>query len=214
MPPAKPGKLNVLSNDEIKILKRFVETLRKQKVNVVNALQTQQSFDLGQTPDIYIAKTTESSGIPPMTPALTEDDFDVPGYAQCDIYNIIYNDDQQPELKPVTSLKERTVFNLSLARVPQGCWIRIQRTKFGQWIVAGMCTGLISVTKDADVAKGATSTFTIANPTTGDPRTNSVDEEDRTVEVFVELGDYTTDKVGYADYVDGVLKLINTECAT
>ena len=139
-----------LSPEDQAALAELLKERRAAKRNT--SIVTLPDGDGFQTPEIYIARTT---GIPALSrvgtgsgsgsgtgTGLTEEG-DIPGYAECEIYNIINDVSSSgtgtgysvvPRLEPVVT-DNRTVFNLSRTEVGEG-WILVVKTKFGHWVAS------------------------------------------------------------------------------
>jgi hypothetical protein len=83
---------------------------------------------LQRSPEVYIARPTEDTGIPALTEEAGTGIGDTPGSAECDIYRINLAGD----LEPVGDYSQ-TVFNLSVVPIPQQ-WIIVERDKYGAWL--------------------------------------------------------------------------------
>jgi hypothetical protein len=72
-------------------------------------------------------------GIPALNDVAGTGSGDVPGSAECEVYNVIFanGDEDSPTLRPVDGLTP-TVYNLSETAVAAG-WVLVVRDKFGQW---------------------------------------------------------------------------------
>jgi hypothetical protein len=92
-------------------------------------------------PETYVARTP-AGGIPAMdagtstgtgTTSLMDD---VPGYAECTIYQLLHTGSTGPHLEPIPSLTRR-VYNLSNDDIPGNVWIVVTRDKWGAWYPVG-----------------------------------------------------------------------------
>lgn len=181
--------LKILSEEEIKILKLWVENQKNQRQDLGGRRNTKlwNDGDDQNTPDLYIA-LPPSGGIPALSilgsvPA----EGDIPGYADCSIYKITHTYPDEPEMVQM-DVPDKRVYNLTTSIIPGGTtWITVHRSKSGQWIVPGSsastneihcrvteCLGdgyyraklALSITFSipADQTTG-TGTSTVANPT-------------------------------------------------
>lgn len=145
-----------MSNDNIIGGKRKGYVLNEQDAQTIKAmvrefksrhLNTRNQRDRGTVdheeilpPEVYIAKTP-TDGIPRLVVPTGSSVIDIPGYADCDIYRIVYDDTASTE--PYLELLgdgtddgtiRRRVHNLLTSGVPGNKWILVLRDKFGNWI--------------------------------------------------------------------------------
>jgi hypothetical protein len=89
------------------------------------------------SPEVYIAKVQDDPGsIPALKPA-GADDYDHPGCAVCDIYQIMPSDSSENwDLMPISNFSQ-PVYNLSSSGIGKD-WLLVIRDKAGRWIA---CVG-------------------------------------------------------------------------
>jgi hypothetical protein len=94
---------------------------------------------LGGSPDIYVAKAPEG-GIAALVPK-GADDYDHPGFAVCQIYQIMPSNasGESWDLQPMSGM-DVPVFNLSGIPIDEDCWMVVVRSKEGMWLCAGQLT--------------------------------------------------------------------------
>lgn len=138
----------VLTDDDMDVLRRLVRRERDRRVG--SSGRHTPEAEIGTAPETYIARTP-LGGIPALTEPTDTDlgtgsDADIgtgtgtarvevlPGYADCDIYQILVDPyDNIPEIQPCGFTI--TVFNLTSVALASHSWILITRDKFGSWIV-------------------------------------------------------------------------------
>jgi hypothetical protein len=130
--------LTRFNDDDLDILRQMADWFRKRKPtpNRGRVIET-ESF----SPDVYVA-LTPVGGIWPLsgehsTGTGTGTGTSIgagnsPGYAECDIYKIEYNE-QTPNL--VSAGFTRTVHNLMTVAIPGNAWVLVMRDKWGSWFV-------------------------------------------------------------------------------
>lgn len=86
-------------------------------------------------PDVYIAKVkTDPGSIPALTPK-GDDDYDHPGMAMCDIYQVTYNSSlSKYDLVPISGLRF-PVFNLTKGDIGDD-WLLVIKDKSGRWVAS------------------------------------------------------------------------------
>jgi hypothetical protein len=96
---------------------------------------TPQEAILG-APEVYVAKVQASPGsIPALVKAGSGESYDHPGYASCDIYQILPGvESENWDLTPISGLSF-PVFNLSTSEIADD-WILVIRSKSGHWIAS------------------------------------------------------------------------------
>jgi hypothetical protein len=96
---------------------------------------TPQETILG-APEVYVAKVQTSPGsIPALVKAGSGESYDHPGYASCDIYQILPGvESENWDLTPISGLSY-PVFNLSSSEIADD-WILVIRSKSGHWIAS------------------------------------------------------------------------------
>lgn len=148
-------KIIALTEADKLVLQNLIDSARRGQKNTTQ----RPTFDVDElgTPEIYIARSP-SGGIPalklecppnpppPDPPCFTI--VDEPGFAECSIYRILWNQKtprrstgggltrvtiSKPELFPVTGLSRR-VYNLSLRAIPGNIWMIVLRDKWGNWL--------------------------------------------------------------------------------
>ena len=129
--------LHFLSDNDVRILQGVIDAVKGGRINTPSRPPHERSFsdrEDHQAPETYIALPQSEDGIPGLvaTTGTGSDDYDIAGVGLCDIYRIIINDDDKPEIHPVDSL-EKEVYNIERNPVSQQ-WTAVTRTKFGKWI--------------------------------------------------------------------------------
>ena len=137
------ANLYALTDREVALLQRILDIHRSELGNVPSRPPTERSFDEGedhQAPEVYVAKPRDEEGLNGLTtpPGTAEDDYDIAGKGQCDIYRISTRDPGVPELVPIEGL-QKTVYNIGQQAMPQD-WMIALRSKGGPWL--GIPTGL------------------------------------------------------------------------
>ena len=136
-----------LNKDDRDALQLMLTWFKQRRSN----LQSRSPLDLpGRSSDTYIAIPTLSDGIPPLvrtgtaTGTFPEFNTDTPGYANCDIYQIVDIGDGSPIIIPLEF--SVVVYNLSQSTISQD-WITVNRDRFGTWlaIVGGGGTGTLQI---------------------------------------------------------------------
>jgi hypothetical protein len=122
------------SEEDIRLLQDVVRIAKDGTLNkVLRSLQDDNYLDelAHQAPEVYIGYPQESEGIPELVKG-EEGNPDKPGYGTCDIYKIVDNASEEPELIQVDNL-DKVVYNLSESVIDQD-WLVLDRTKFGRWV--------------------------------------------------------------------------------
>lgn len=138
-------KINLLSDDDVKILKEVIDEKRRNVQGgrgfgekVWNPEEDQN------TPEVYIA-LPPTDGIPGLNQVGTSPgEDDEPGYAECEIYQLIDNGIDTPQLKKM-DLADKTVYNISTSTIPGSTeWVLVVKTKTGKWVaVTGGGTDIV-----------------------------------------------------------------------
>jgi hypothetical protein len=115
-------------------------------------------------PEVYIAKVQSTPGsIPALTEAGEGESYAHPGYAPCDIYQILPGvESANWDLTPISKLSF-PVFNLSTSEITDD-WILVIRSKSGHWIASTSTPGFDRITGLTTAAVETTDgTFEIYN---------------------------------------------------
>src|ERR1700722_18899572 len=142
-------EINFLSGKDVEILRRVVHAEMHRYGNTTQRPAVPD--EIGEAPGTYIA-LTPASGIPalisvgtgtfvgtglpdlPTTGTGSNVGFDdVPGYAYCTVYRILYTNRGVPELRPVSNFQQ-LVYNLSDQFIPGDQWIIIEKDAWGSWL--------------------------------------------------------------------------------
>lgn len=91
--------------------------------------------------DVYVARTPPD-GIDALVPAVGTGDVDLPGYADCSLYQIVRRGTPDAEII-LGPAKTAVVHNLSTTAIAGDKWLTVVRDKFGTWLaqVGGGGTG-------------------------------------------------------------------------
>lgn len=122
--------LYFLTGKDHALVKELLDAHRSGNIRFKSPKATRRERDDTQSPDVYIAKLS-GSGIPALAAGTPEGTPDVPGKADCDIYQI--NDDD--ELVQAPSSFSREVYNLSVSVLSKP-YVLIHRDKYGDWCVS------------------------------------------------------------------------------
>jgi len=156
--------------------------------------------------DIYIAYPP-AAGIPPLeradtvgtaVPGTGTGQFDRPGSADCDIYNIRIDTAGIPEIQAVPNFTARKVYNLTTTRIAQD-WIQLVRSKYGQWLAVQGGSGCISQNAIMDVTiigSPTSGTFDMTLTVNSSAEVLTFSYNDATAEVKTELETHTEIDVG------------------
>lgn len=145
----------IASQDDRALLQELLNQHRLERDNAPSRPPTEHTWSEGedhQAPEIYVAKPQTSDGIPQLlradpsgtatataTAETSGSEFDEPGKAECDIYQIVDNDSTgDPELHLVGL--GIFVHNVTTAALAQD-WIPVARTKFGKWVALSSTGG-------------------------------------------------------------------------
>lgn len=134
-----------LNPDDKNALQQMLTWFKQRRSN----LQSRSPQDLlGKSSDTYIAIPTTSLGIPALTRPGTAtgtgtfdaaDNMDTPGYANCDVYQIVDLGDGSPTIVPLEF--DVVVYNLTQSVISQD-WVTVTRDRFGSWLaVVGSASG-------------------------------------------------------------------------
>lgn len=85
-------------------------------------------------PELYVARTPPS-GIPALEETGTGTDGldDEPGYAECEVYQLLDDDQDSPRL--YLTGNQKRVYNITTITIPGDEWILVARDKWGSWYV-------------------------------------------------------------------------------
>ena len=126
--------LHAFTDEERSMLRDFFEEMKGRPANATQ--RGRYGPDAGHTaPDVYVALAT--NGIPALVEKNGTGSYDEPGWAFCDIYQLIdletSGTSNPPNLQPIETQKR--VFNLNTSAVPAGphSWVMVKRTKDGYW---------------------------------------------------------------------------------
>lgn len=128
-------KINILNDDDIAILKQIVEEKRR---SVIGGRGFGEKLwnpeDDQNTPEVYIA-LVPSDGIPGLNQVGTAPaEDDEPGYAECEIYQLIDDGVTTPQLKQM-DMGTKTVYNISTTTIQGNSeWVLVVKTKTGKWV--------------------------------------------------------------------------------
>lgn len=140
-----PKKAVLLTEDDLTTLQRLVRRERDRISTRPN--RNTPEPELGTAPEVYVART--GSGIPAINLRPGADvwtgtgtgtgpgDWDEPGYANCEIYQVLEagaTGPGTPYLDHIPGLTRR-VHNLGIIAIPANTWILVERDKFGIWWV-------------------------------------------------------------------------------
>lgn len=142
----------VLSESDEQVLRQLIDEHRSRQMRPIN--RPAPIVPLPTTPDVYIA-LTPIDGIPALVAdknvgtstgsgtALRIGTKNTPGYADCQIYMVVFSKDKDsngnpvPDLFPVGTMTQR-VFNFGVT-VGGDQWVLVKKDKFGVWFVETMC---------------------------------------------------------------------------
>lgn len=129
MPPPE-GKYYWLTEADRKLLDTLAEERRK---TVRGPRYEAPEPQVYQAPETYVARTP-TGGIPALTEVDGDDSEDIPGSAECRIYQVIRDyEGQQPRLVYLPD-EDRVVFNVNLEPIGANRWIVVTRHKMGHWL--------------------------------------------------------------------------------
>lgn len=137
MPP--PDYFFLTERDRREIIE-LLEERRNRRQNPTNRphqaeLATSPAIFVARAPQFYGTATASQSGIPALVAGSTgtgSDSGDEPGYADCDVYMIVWNDAGVPRLHAVTGGVKR-VFNLYSSDIQGGTWVVVNKDGYGNW---------------------------------------------------------------------------------
>jgi hypothetical protein len=130
----------LLSEYDRQVLQKLLDDHGMSKIQ-----HTPQEAVLG-APEVYVAKVQASPGsIPALVKAGSGENYDHPGYASCDIYQILPGvESENWDLTPISGLSY-PVFNLSTSEISDD-WILVIRSKSGYWIASTSIQGYDRIT--------------------------------------------------------------------
>lgn len=134
---AEPAKYG-LNEDEVVILRGVVARVKNGTLNTGKTSDYKTDVEEQQAPEVYIALTPEG-GIPGLegtgtgTGSLGADGTLYPGRANCQLYEIISDDDSQDPYLAEVFDSYQEVYNLSVTAVEAGSFLVVARDKFGKW---------------------------------------------------------------------------------
>lgn len=117
-----------LTEEDAAFLRETAERVRQLLGDTANRPRVNAWDEFQPAPELYIARTP-SDGLPPMLGA-------EPGAAECDLYQLLRDDNGVPYVSPLLT-QPKLVFNLSSDPVGGNRWALIQRDKFGSWVLGG-----------------------------------------------------------------------------
>jgi hypothetical protein len=134
-------------------MKMTVDFVMRQLQNTPHRPSTDHTWTHGedhQGPEVYVAKA-QADGIPALTPAsgTGPGDLDKPGKGVIDIYQLLEDTVDVPELRQTTGLI-KTAYNLTQTAIIEDDWLLAMRTKYGKWITFPLSLGLIGFILDED----------------------------------------------------------------
>lgn len=137
-----PPPIYVLNEEDVAVLRRLIAESRSTPRGVRVHPASRETEDI-VAPDVYIARVPPT-GIPALDlgeetgtgTGSGDTGDDVPGYADCQFYQIIntYPGDTGPPSIEVLDMGEERVHNLSQSAIPGGTWVLAIRDKTGAWI--------------------------------------------------------------------------------
>lgn len=120
---------NVFSDEDVGLLQEFINQLKRQRYNSPARTPSDNSDDVGESPDLYMALPQDSLGIPGVIhPTTIPGEGDVLGQGLCDIFRV----DQDGSLTQMGF--SQNVFNFSTSSIPR-MMVPVQRSKYGEWVV-------------------------------------------------------------------------------
>lgn len=182
---------NVLSDADVQVLQQLVEEHRSRQMRPIN--RPAPIVPLPTTPDVYVA-LTPVNGIPALVAdknvgtstgsgtGLRTGVKNTPGYADCQIYMVVFSKDKDvngnpvPDLFPVGTITQR-VFNLG-EEVAGDVWKLIKKDRFGVWwtevkecedgivtLVTNVCDDVVEFTVFRTPCLDPIATYCITSPT-------------------------------------------------
>ncbi len=88
-------------------------------------------------PETYVARTP-AGGIDAMQLEAGAGVQDVPGYADCDIYQIVHVEGESPYLLPNPAGLSKRTYNLATDRIGGARWVVVHRLKGGHWVAGAI----------------------------------------------------------------------------
>ena len=122
----------VLSESDLKKLRALLEQAERRTISTTGRPRTEPLQH--QAPETYVARSP-AAGIPALAEVTGTGSFDVPGYADCDIYRVVL-DGATPTLRPISGLSKR-VYNTSATEILGAEWLLVTRDKAGSWFPSG-----------------------------------------------------------------------------
>lgn len=117
----------VLGEQDVEELRLIVQAFKSKDLSKNKTPFSDQEH---QGPEVYVARTPPE-GIPAIT--TNASDEDVPGEADCEVYEIAEIEEGSFTLQPVNETSF-TIYNISTAAIAGDTWISVLRDKFGHWI--------------------------------------------------------------------------------
>lgn len=117
-----------LTEKQDKLIQELLDEKRRGLRNPQNRTLAEITWDEGvahQAPEVYIAKTQSEEGLPPRA-------GDVPGYGECDIYQVVKTGGVDTIVQVPGLIK--SVFNFTNSRISANNYFSIYRDKFGRWV--------------------------------------------------------------------------------
>lgn len=151
----------VLTGEERKLLQELLDKSRSGSNN--------RGFPLTQidrTLGTYIAKPTETTGIPPR-----EDD--VPGRAACNIYRIILDGTGEPSLVQASDIELQYVYNISTSTISQD-WVLVQQDRFGDWVACGGSPSDESSSSSSDLESDESGSGSVSDEGSGSEKSTAI----------------------------------------
>jgi hypothetical protein len=119
----------LLSDSDLQKLRKLLGEHGMSKV------QHQPLSPLPGSPEVYVAKVKDNPGSIPALKLKDTDDYDHPGCAMCDVYQIMPSSSSEDwDLVPISGLGF-PVYNLTTIDIGDD-WLLVVRDKSGRWIAA------------------------------------------------------------------------------
>lgn len=118
------AKAYFLTEDDHSTLMTMLALFKANKLNL-RIRNSSHPDRAGVSPECYLAYPQSAAGIPGLSSGSTGTSDDIPGSAECDIFQVV-------DGEIIDAGFSLTVYNLSIANLTQD-WIQIQRDKFGTW---------------------------------------------------------------------------------
>ena len=145
------NKAFYLTENDVEVLSRVLRDYR----STAKPPMRRQEIDEHQAPEVYVAYPQDDNEIPGVLPGITKADGDLyyrPGKAKCNIYRIVEDVVNEPELRPLCGGDNQDecfkyVYNVSNQRLEQ--FFPILRDKFGHWLaLSGLQSFTCELTED------------------------------------------------------------------